>query len=332
MVKMASKLTFGNAIADWQERINTPRLREERAARARQIMKKYGIPVLLTTGPDHNRYLTGLRGANFTPQLWYVLFFAEHDPVVFAHAGWLRQMPDQAPWIKNWRIARAWLSGICGPEAVQEEAKIFAAEIHQELREKGLTGEKIGIVGFDAPAREALSRVGLKLTDGLSIMREARSVKNMDEINCLKTVAAICEATWYKVWEHLRPGMRENEVSHFIIRSLYEAGADEVPSIGVRSGPASFDRGFDGSGRLLQTGDLVYAAMCGVRYMGYGSCNYRTFILGRKPNDREKDWYKKLLDRLNAMIDEVSPVRQPRMWPNIFLPPPTGDTRKRRNS
>ncbi len=307
MVKLSSKLTFGTTITDWQERINTDRLREERAGRARRIMHKCGVPALLATGPDNNRYLTGLRGANFTPQLWYVLFFAEHDPVVFAHAGWFRQLPDQAPWIKNWRIARSWLGGICGPEAVKEESRMFAAEIHQELQDRGLAGEPLGIVGFDAPAREALGQLGLKLADGMTLMREARSVKTRDEINCLKTVAAICEASWYKLWDYLRPGLRENEISRFIIHSLYEAGADEVPPIGVRSGPNSFDRGFDGSARLLQTGDLIYAAMCGVRYLGYGSCNYRTFIVGRRPNDREKDWYKRLLDRLDAMIDEVKP-------------------------
>jgi len=33
MVKMASKLTFGTAIADWQERINVERMRRERLAR-----------------------------------------------------------------------------------------------------------------------------------------------------------------------------------------------------------------------------------------------------------------------------------------------------------
>jgi Xaa-Pro aminopeptidase len=41
--------------------------------------------------------------------------------------------------------------------------------------------------------------------------------------------------------------------------------------------------------------------------MGYRSCSYRTFIIGRKPNAKEKDWYKRLLDRLNAIIGEIKP-------------------------
>ena len=307
MVKMASKLTFGTATADWQERINVSRMREMRAERARQVMKKHGIPAILAARPDNTRYLTGLRGPEFMPQLWYVLFFAEQDPVVFAHAGWLRQMPPDAPWIKNWRLARSWLGTACGPEATAEEAKRFAADVHQELRQRGLAGEKIGIVGFDGVTWEALKGTGITLVDAWPLMLEARCVKTEDEINCLKTVAAICEAAWYRVWESLKPGIRDTEMTRITVDALFEAGADDAPPVGFRSGPTSFDRGFDRPGRLIQHGDLTYAAMCGVGYLGYRSCTYRTFIVGRKPNDTEKAWYAKLKDRIDAMIEAVKP-------------------------
>jgi Xaa-Pro aminopeptidase len=41
--------------------------------------------------------------------------------------------------------------------------------------------------------------------------------------------------------------------------------------------------------------------------MGYASCSYRSFIIGREPNSKEKDWYKKLLDRINGVISEIKP-------------------------
>ncbi len=62
MVQMASKLLFGSAAADWQERFNFPRMREKRAERARQIMRKYGLPALLEAVPANIRYLTGVKG------------------------------------------------------------------------------------------------------------------------------------------------------------------------------------------------------------------------------------------------------------------------------
>ena len=308
MTKLSSKLPFGSDAVDWQERINMSRMREARAARARQVMRKHGIAVMLVTGGPNCRYLTGVRDAQNRPQLGYVLFFVEHDPVVWAHAGWYHQLQDQEPWIKNWRIGRSWLQGGAGPGATAEEAKLFASEIHRELKDRGLTGEKLGIVAFDNTAREALSELGIKLVDGWPVMLEATAIKTVDEINCFKTVAAIVEAGWYKAWETLRPGMRDTDLSSTVIQALFQAGAEEVPSgVCFYSGPVTFERGFDRGGRLIQTGDLLYAPMCGVTYLGYRSCTYRTLIAGRKANHKEKDWYKKLLDRIDAVIGAIKP-------------------------
>lgn len=307
MPKMAPRLTFGNTIADWQERINVVRMREVRAERARQVMRKHGIPAMLASRADNCRYLTGLRGPEFMPQLWYVLFFAESDPVVFMHAGWIVQMRDQTPWIKNWEIARSWLGAACGPEAAREEIKLFASAIQQQLMKRGLAGEKLAVVGIDGTGKEALGELGIKMVDGWPMMLEARAIKSEDEINCLKTAAAICEVGWYRSWEAMRPGIRDSDLGRIAIQALYDAGAEDVPHIGFLSGPLSFERGFSRTGRFLQIGDLLYAPMCGITYLGYKSCNYRTFIVGRKPNQKENDWYKKLLDRLDAVIDAIKP-------------------------
>ncbi|MBI4331109.1 MAG: aminopeptidase P family protein [Chloroflexi bacterium] len=308
MVRMAPKLTFGTAIADWQERINVARMREERAARARKIMRQNGIPVLLVASGENVRYLTGLRGSGSGEGGKYVLFFAEHDPVMFEQAGWFHQMPDQAPWIKHWRMAHTWAGGAPGPEAVKDEAAIFASGIHQELKDRGLAGEKLGMIGIDGGGRVALEKLGLHCTESKSLILEAREIKTADEINCLKMVAAIVEAAWYKVWQNLRPGLTEKDLAQIVGNTVYEAGADDMSSGSFRTGPASFERGFTQSGRMIQTGDLVYGALCSsIRYMGYGDCQYRTFITGRNPNAREKDWYKTLLERINNIIDAIKP-------------------------
>ena len=94
---MASKLTFGTGIADWQERINVDRLRTQRADKARQVLKKHGVAAIVAARPENTRYLSGIRGPEFLPQLWYVLFFGEGDQVVFQHAGWLPTYPSEAP-------------------------------------------------------------------------------------------------------------------------------------------------------------------------------------------------------------------------------------------
>ncbi|MBI4331130.1 MAG: aminopeptidase P family protein [Chloroflexi bacterium] len=308
MVRMAEKLMFGHGISDWQERINVARMREERAARARKIMRQHGIPVLLAWSGDNVRYLTGLRGAGSGQGNKYVLFSLEHDTVVWDSAGWVRQMPDQAPWIKHWRITQSWAGGAPGALASQYQAGVFAEGVYRELKERGLAGEKLGVVGVDGLGRAALEKLGVHCVEAKVLMMEARQVKTRDEITCLKTVAAIAEAAWYKLWETIRPGVTEKDLILAAGVAAFQAGADELPATNFFSGPETFERGFDNTDRMVQTGDLVYAALChGIRYMGYINCQYRTFITGRPPNQKEKDWYKILLDRVNAVIGAIKP-------------------------
>jgi len=309
MVRLASKLTFGPESADWQERINMERMRQQRVERARKIMRKNGIAVLLEANAQNIRYLTGLRGFNY-PMCRYVLFFVEYEPVMYEHDGYYHQMPDQAPWIKEWRPARSWLTGAPGLEACQDEAKQFAADIRGELERRGLLGERLGLGGFDGVAREALSAAGIKnIVDSRGTMLEARAIKNQDEISCLKMVAAMVDGVWFRVWEELKPGIKDSDLATIASAAGYEVGLESAVPGGWRTGPTTFDRGFHQSSRVIQVGDLVYGSYCGATYMGYGSCTYRTFIVGRKPSEKEKDWYKRLLDRINAIIEEIKPGR-----------------------
>jgi Xaa-Pro dipeptidase len=307
MVRFAPRLTFGADTADWQERIHVDRMRRYRAERAQAIMKKHGIPAILEATGANVRYLTGTKGYDY-PMVRYVLFFAEGDYVLFEHDGWYHQMPDQAPWVKEWRPARAWLTGSPGAEACQDEAKQFAADIRKELEARGLLGEKLGLGGFDGYGREALVAAGIKnIVDCRALMLEARAIKGFDEINCLKMAASIVEGVWYRIWETLRPGVLDTELGRTAVSAGYELGAELAVPGGWRSGPSTFDRGFHQATRIIQTGDLVYGSMCGLTYMNYRTCTYRTFITGRPPTQTEKDWYKKVHERVTSIIEEIKP-------------------------
>ena len=323
MVKMAPKLTFGQSIVDWQERINVDRLRRERAEKARAVLLARGVPAILAAGPANTRYLTGLRGPEFQPMLWYVLFFAEGEPIVFHHAGWIHFYPPEVPWITEWRQARAWLAGGAGPEAAEEEAKLFADGVHRELVARKLDTEQIAVVGFDGRAQRALQSKGIKTIDGWPIMLEATKTKTVDEVNCLKMAFAIADASWYAAWEKLRPGAQDTDASEAAKAAAWAAGADEVPAMHFRTGPTSFDRAFERTGRILNHGDLAYASFCSLGYLGYKTCYYRTFSVGREPDRKAKDWYKKLVDRLDHVIDAIKPGNTTRDAALQFAPAST---------
>jgi Xaa-Pro aminopeptidase len=310
MVRLAESLTFGQGFVDWQERIDMARMRKERAGRLKKALKKNGIPACVLSRGDNVRYATGYLGPGFLSQLYYCLFFAEHDAIIFDHAGHYHQIKDQIPWVKpeNFRIARAWLGGIPGPEATHEEALLFANEIKQELKGKGYLKEKIGVAGLDGFALEALNEVGIKTTSIAHLMLEARAVKTKDEINCLKIAAAIVDAAWYDVFQALRPGATDKTVSAAACKSLMEHGAEYPGQPVCFSGPHTFERGPETTDRIIQPGDMAYFDFTGgLSYLGYHTCTYRTFKVGTRPTEKEKDWYKQVLDRQNALLDAIKP-------------------------
>lgn len=302
MVKMASKLIFGPARTDLREDFNIPRMREERAARMKQILKREGIPAVLVTYEPNVRYLTGFSWAEFMSFLSYALFFAEQDPVIYAHAGSYHQMPDQMPWIKNWRIARSWLAEVAGPEATQEEVGLFSKEIRDELKSRGLAGEKLGIIGFEQRAREGLKAAGLKLVEAWPLLLEASKIKTEDEINCFKMVASLLSTGWQRVREACKVGISVGALRRTVMDAMLDAGA-EVARCNIQSGPLGFERGVTYLDRRIEYGDVLHVPLCGTKFMGYPACGYRTFIVGRGPTQVEKDWYQRVMDSIDAAIE-----------------------------
>jgi len=308
MIRSASRLSYGTGMLDWQERINTARMREERANKLREVMLKNGVAACLLEREDNIRYATGLPGDAFMPGLRYCLFFAEHEPIIWEHAGRYERR-NEWPWVKpaNWRIARCWLGGVCGTEATHETAKLFASEIVREIKDRGLQDEKLGVTALDGPSLRALGEMGIQTFDAQSVMFEARKVKTQDEINCLKMIAAITDRAWCKLYEAMKPGMRDIDLTAVGYQAMIEAGAEIGGAVPFFSGPSTFERGLAMTDRIIEPGDIVYGDITNFGYLGYKTCLYRTFIVGRKPNQREKNLYKKLLDKQNSIIEAIKP-------------------------
>ena len=300
MVTTATALTFGPGFTDKHQSIDLGRLRNDRAEKVRATLRRLGIPAILASSEPNVRYLTGFSWGPFQPHLCYALFFAEHDPVLFAHAG-SYQMPEMAPWIKNWRCARATLSDIAGPQAVREEYALFADEIRGELKERGLAGEPLAVCDFDEHARTALRELGLKVVDGWPLLLDASQCKTQDEINCLKMAATFCSTGWQKFTEIARTGMPTSTIHRICQNAMAEVGAE--PAGWMWSGPTTFERLITPVNRIIEHGDLVYYPLCGTAFLGYTACLYRTFKIGRKPTDKEKGWYKRVKDSLDAAIE-----------------------------
>lgn len=320
------KLAFGVAGTDWQERINFARMREERLAKTQAAMKKHGIAACLLTRPENIRYVTGVRGApEFAPLLRYALAFAKHDPIIYELGDTLTQNKVHCTWVKpeNWRYSFCWLGGICGPEATRAEAKKWADAIVRDLKEKGLHKEKLGVDAIDEAGRRALTEAGLENVAVMPALREARRTKTPDEINCILVAIAIANKGYANFCETAKPGLRECDLGGAVMKAMLEAGAEFVQA-GVRSGPYTFEvTHISNTDRIIEAGDLAYVNLCSTSYMGYKVCVYRSFIVGRKPNQKEQDWYRKCRDRVYAVIEAVKPGATTAEAAKHFLPAST---------
>lgn len=302
-------LTFGSGSVDWQHRIDPAELRRQRMEHARATLKENGITAILASGSEYCRYLSGLQGPKFTPDLWYVLFPAESEPVVFAHAGYVCNMPSEAPWISEWRVARSWLRGIPGKDACKFEAMEFAKDIRTELEKLQLKDEPLAVAGFDSYAWTALGEVCDRIVPGDEIMQEAMAIKTSEEIACLRMAGAITDRMWAAIARGMHAGMTDSEVAAVGRSAGSTVGAEKVVA-GFRSGPLAYERGIKGTNLIITHGDLLFGNVCGTSYLGYNACSYRTFTVGRAPTREENTWMEELQGRLLGVIGELVPGRE----------------------
>ena len=297
MSKFALRIFGGPEAVDWSERINMARMREERLAKAKASLKKNGIAACLLMRPENVRYVTSTRGADFIDQLRYCIAFPEHDPILY-------EMPPGhlfgiCPWIKpeNLRLAILWADESCGPAATWERAQKFAKLIKQDLKEKGLEKEKLGIDKLDEPGHQALREAGIETVDVMPAMLEARAVKTEDEINCLQMAVAIAEVGWYALYQALKPGVLFRNLIATAKEAMHNAGAEDTWGVLVGSRSTG----------IVHVGDVVTVDFCRITYLGYNTCYYRNVIVGREPNDKEKDLHKRSYERVYNVIEAIKP-------------------------
>ncbi len=299
---------YGVGATDYLAGINFERMRKERLARAQAALKRHGMAAALFVRHENIRYTVAVKGHAFCPQLSYALVFAEHEPILYELGDMVEHQKLYCPWLRpeNIRFSYSWLDSICGPGGVKQEAQRFAKAIAADLKAHGIAGEKIGVDALDEAGRAALRDQGISLVDVRPAIMEARRCKTADEIACIETAIAISN-NGYTSFLDFRPGMRERDGGAAMHQAMIRAGA-EFASGGVRSKLNTYDVYHHGNtDRIVDAGDLVVVNTCGTTFAGYRVCIYRSFILGRKPNQKERDFYSRCRDRVYGVIAAMRP-------------------------
>ena len=311
---IAPKFNWGRAIpapshmaVDFEERIDFRRLHNYRVVRARQAMAKAELGALLSFDANNIRYLTSTVIGEWSRDKMsrYALLAGNGDPHMWDFGSAATHHRRNMPWSdpKCFHAGMLGLRGAVPPSAGL--VKLAAEELKSLLVEHGVGGLPVGVDIVEPPMMHELERAGIKVVDGQQAFLDAREIKNVDELILLNQAAAMVDGAYQQIYEELKPGIREADLVANATKTLYQMGSDQVEAINAISGERCNPHPHNFTDRLIRPGDQAFFDII-QSYMGYRTCYYRTFNVGRA-TDAQRDAYKKAREWIDASIALIRP-------------------------
>jgi Xaa-Pro dipeptidase len=292
---------------DFEERVDFQRLHAYRLGRMRQALAHSELGALLLFDQYNIRYVSSTvigEWARDKLTRWCLLT-GNGEPWVWDFGSAARHHRLYAPWIPE-KQSLAGMVGLRG--AVSPKAGLFtqaAQEIRDILKAEGVTGMPLGIDVVEPPFLFALQDLGVDVRDGQQVMLEARMIKSQDELTLLNMAAAMVDGVYQDIYEALKPGVRENEIVALATKRLYEMGADCVEAINSISGERCSPHPHNFTDRLIRPGDQAFFDII-MSFIGYRTCYYRTFNVGRATSAQIAA-YQKAREWMDAAIALIKP-------------------------
>jgi Xaa-Pro aminopeptidase len=297
----------GRTQVDFEERIDFRRLHDYRLARTRAALAQSGLGALLSFDQHNIRYTTStVIGEWARDKLTrYSLLTGNGDPYIWDFGSAARHHKLYAPWLHQ-DHCRAGLLGMRG--AVGADLTLFrdaAKEIKSILIAEGMANMPVGVDVVEPPMLFALQKEGIEVRDGQQCMLQAREVKNIDELTLLNMAAAMVDGVYTDIAEALKPGVTESQIVGLATKRLYEMGSDCVEAINSISGERCSPHPHNFTDRLIRPGDQAFFDVI-QSFMGYRTCYYRTFNVGRATS-AQRTAYKKARQWMDQVIDMLKP-------------------------
>ena len=309
----------GHTHVDFEERVNFRRLHDYRLARTRQALANSDLGALLCFDNNNIRYITSTVIGEWARDKMcrYTLFTGNGDPHLWDFGSAAAHHRLYSPWLPT-QCCHAGMVGLRG--TVPPDAGLIrqaAEEIKALLVEHGVANMPLGIDIAEPPMIFELQRLGIEVRDGQQVMLDAREIKSMDEITLLNMAAAMVDGVYQDIAAALKPGVRESDIVALANKRLYELGSDDVEAINAISGERCSPHPHNFTDRIIRPGDQAFFDII-QSYMGYRTCYYRTFNVG-KATPSQVDAYKKAREWIDAAIDMIKPgtstAQVAALWP-----------------
>ena len=297
----------GHMSVDFEERVNFRRLHDYRLARTRAALAHSGLGALLCFDQNNIRYTTStVIGEWARDKLTrYSLLTGNGDPWLWDFGSAAKHHKLYTPWLCQ-DHCRAGMLGLRG--AVGGDGKLFRAaarEIKALLDAEGVGDMPLGVDVVEVPMMLELQRLGIEVRDAQQTMLQAREIKSIDELMLLNMAAAMVDGVYQEIAEKLKPGVKESEIVALATMRLYLMGSDCVEAINAISGERCSPHPHNFTDRLIRPGDQAFFDIIH-SYMGYKTCYYRTFSVGRATQP-QLDAYKRARDWMDGAIALLKP-------------------------
>jgi Xaa-Pro aminopeptidase len=298
---------LGTMGVDFEERVDYRRMHRYRLGRAQAALDASDLGALLLFDDNNIRYVTSTKIGEWARDKLsrWVLLPRGGDPILWDFGSAAMHHRLYSPWLKP-ENCRAGLVGLRGTvDPAFGLLKHHAEEMASILRKTGVAKMPVGVDIIEPPMMFELEKAGLKVKDGQQVMLEAREVKSADEIALLNRAAAMVDGAYHLIDQELKPGVRENDIVALVNEFLYRHGSDDVEAINAVSGERGNPHPHNFTDRMVRPGDQVFFDIL-QSFMGYRTCYYRTFNVGRA-TPAQRDAYKKCREWLDKAIDLIKP-------------------------
>jgi Xaa-Pro dipeptidase len=178
------------------------------------------------------------------------------------------------------------------------------------IRERGLEGKKIGLVGsisYQVYNKLRESYPNATFVDLSGKLRMMRTIRSAEEIERIRLASKLTDQSIQALAENLRAGLREDEIPA-IIEPVYlkaggYAGIHFMSSMPMREPDFPVPSQFH-SNRKLQKGDALITEISGA-YSGYSGQIHRTFSIGEGPTAEWKKMHDAALEAFDVLAKVI---------------------------
>ena len=197
-----------NFVTEWEQDVDTDKLRKGRLTRAREKMKEHDVDALLVFRAENIRYITSFR------PLWWPHDFIDRnaafltrdgDPILYPSSGDVSRCRSTMPWLKKENIRP--MASLCDPGVARN---VITNEFIRAIQDAGVDSGKIGVDAATTEMFNILHEVlpNAQIVNGDEVVIDARTIKNEEEIKLIRLSCAVADVGMLTAIDTVKPGVR----------------------------------------------------------------------------------------------------------------------------